>query len=228
MSANCEKTAAFIKDKNKANFKFFLQAILKDPGQENNWKKMQFSLPKALADSCLIPELSCQFQPFPWQGFNSFHLSWEIEKVRERTLPLCTHRLDCLSTKASLLQALAGSSGIERARCSNRDRCWPAAADPTHHSRRLGSSLGLSVCQAPTGPCGVTSADKATHNSECFWLYSVHIPGGWGLKWVSSCWYHRDAFPDVAKGVFFALGSCGFSVSPFLYLVKEAYLHLKD
>lgn len=81
---------------------------------------MQFRLPKALADSCLIPELSCQFKPFPWQGFNSFHLSWELEKVRERTLPWCTHRLDCLTRKASLLEALAGNSGMERVRYPNR------------------------------------------------------------------------------------------------------------
>lgn len=91
MSANIEETVAFIKDENKANLNFFLTAILKDPGQENEWKKMQFRLPKALADSCLIPELSCQFKPFPWQGFNSFHLSWEFEKVRDREHYPCAH-----------------------------------------------------------------------------------------------------------------------------------------
>lgn len=222
MSASSEKKAAFLKDKNKVNLNFFLTTILKDPGQENEWEKMQFRLPKALADSCLIPELSCQFKPFPWQRFNSFHLSWEHEKVRERTLPMCTHRPDCLSRKASLLEALAGSSGMERA--MYRDRHCSAAADPTHHSRQLGSSLGLSICQAPTGPCGATLADKATRNSECFWLYSVHISAWWSSKWVLPCWYHRDASPDVAKGVllldfvgFFCLPvsvSCERSLSP--------------
>lgn len=46
MSANTEKTVVFIKEENKGNLNFFLTAILKDPGQENEWKKMQFSYQK--------------------------------------------------------------------------------------------------------------------------------------------------------------------------------------
>lgn len=51
---------------------------------------MHFKPPKVLADSCLIPKLSCQLKPVPWQGFNSFH--------RAR-YPLLTCQLDHPSRK---------------------------------------------------------------------------------------------------------------------------------
>lgn len=214
------KNSSFYKGENKANLNFFLTAILKDAGQENEWKKMQFRLPKALADSCLIPELSCQFKPFPWQGFNSFHPSWELEKVRERTLPLCTRRLDCLSRKASVLEALAGNSGMGRARYPNRDG-HSAPADTSHHIRCNPHQPSASARhpQDPVQPPRLTRPHIIPSVSDCIQCTSLGNVGFTPLiSWKCFPWCGKRSF---------ALGSCGFW-SPVLYLVKEACLHLKD